>query len=154
MSYGKPHWVREPFHDAIQRIALILRFSRHYETQPEQYPKTGEGFTSGLGVGLLSATAAACSRTLVDLPRVAAQLIPIAFRYGAVVDKILQQFHQAGDSGGSSSLYVPNPNEAIVQGELDTFYEYLVSSKSLPLYRKHVLNNYRMSQNPIERLLD
>ena len=105
----------------------VLTLSRHYERQPEQYPKSGDGYTSGLGVGLLAAAATACSRTLVDLPRVAVQLVPIAFRTGVVVDKILQQLHQTRGSGGNTCLYVPNPNEEIVQDELNNFYENLVS---------------------------
>ena len=132
----------------------LLKLFRHYERQPEQYPKSGDGYTSGLGVGLLAAAATACSRTLVDLPRVAAQMVPIAFRTGAVVDKILQQLHQTRGSGGNTCLYVPNPDEETVQVELNSFYENLVSSPTPTSYKKRLLSDYRMFQSQTELSLE
>lgn len=111
---------------------LTLPFApSYYEHQPELYPVAGDGFSTGLGIGLVSAAAAACSKTLVELPGIAAQLIPVAFRSGATVDRILLQLHAASGKNGTCALFVPNPSEVTVQEELDAFYETIVSHNDI-----------------------
>ena len=104
-------------------MLINLISSRYYERHPDQYLKPGDGYIIGVGVGLLSAAAIACSRTLVDLPQIAVKLVRTAFRSKAIIDRILRQLHQPGGAEENWSIMIPDATESTVQAELDTFHE-------------------------------
>lgn len=101
-------------------------FFRYYEQRPDQYLKFDDSCILGLGAGLLSASAVACSRTLVDLPLIAVKIVRIAFKLGAVVGRVSEQLHQHGESKESWSMIVSEVTEAKVQTELDAFHKHMV----------------------------
>ena len=108
-----------------QYVTVLINFlsSRYYERHPDQYLKPGDGYIIGVGVGLLSAAAVACSRTLVDLPQIAVKLVGTAFRSEAVIDRILRQLHQPDGAEENWSIMIPGATEPNVQAELDTFHD-------------------------------
>lgn len=101
-------------------------FIRYYEHQPDQYLNSEDSCILGLGAGLLSASAVACSRTLIDLPLIAVKIVRIAFKLGAVVGRVSEQLHQHGEAKESWSMIVSEATEAQVQAELDAFHKKMV----------------------------
>lgn len=77
-------------------------------------------------MGLLSASAVSCSRTLVDLPLIATHIVRIAFRTGAIVDRLSQQLFQSENGIASWSMIVFDASEAKIQAELDSYHERMV----------------------------
>lgn len=69
----------------------------------------------------MSAAGVACSRTLVDLPLIATQIVRIAFRTGAIVDRLSQQLYQSENAKASWSRIVFDTNEAKIQAELNSY---------------------------------
>ena len=111
---------------AVSRQVTEFVNSRYYEQRPERYLKPQDGCVLGLGVGLLSAAAVACSRTLVDLPLIALKLVHVAFRTGAVIQRILQHLHQLSETAGNLSMVISHAAEATVQAELENLQERMV----------------------------
>lgn len=79
----------------------------------------------GLGLGQLSAAAIACSRTLVDLVRIAAYAVRLAFRTGAVVGAMSQQSETQHRSEASWSTLVFTSAD-VIQTELEVVQDRLV----------------------------
>ena len=107
--------------------------TRTHEQRPDQYLNNDDSCILGLGAGLLSAAAVACSRTLVDLPLIAVSVVRIAFRTGVVVGSISGQIHQPAEEQSTWSMIVSNVSEVEVQRELDAFHDRLVRIPSLVL---------------------
>ena len=62
----------------------------------------------------------------MDLPLIALKLVHVAFRTGAVIQRILQHLHQPGEATGNSSMVISNATEATVQAELDRLHNRMV----------------------------
>ncbi|MCJ1465252.1 hypothetical protein MMC07_003868 [Pseudocyphellaria aurata] len=108
--------------NALLCVCHLANFIGYFEQQPDQYLRPDESCILGLGVGLLSASAVACSRTLADLPLIAVKIVRIAFNLGTVVGRVSEQFHPHDEAKESWSLIVSEVTEAKVQAELDAFH--------------------------------
>ena len=62
----------------------------------------------------------------MDLPLIALKLVHVAFRTGAVIQRILQHLNQSGEAAENLSMVISSATEATVQAELDTFQERMV----------------------------
>lgn len=115
--------------NALLCVCHLANFIGYYEQQPDQYLESDDSCILGLGAGLLSASAVACSRTLMDLPLIAVKIVRIAFKLGAVVGRVSEQLHQHGEARESWSMLVSEATEAKVQAELDAFHTRMNISK-------------------------
>ena len=102
------------------------RIFRYHEHKPDRYLNPDDSCIIGLGVGLLSASAVACSRTLADLPLIAVKFVRIAFKLGVVVGRVSEQLHQRREAKESWSMIVSEATEAKVQAESDIFHKEMV----------------------------
>lgn len=65
----------------------------------------------------------------MDLPLTAVKIVRVAFKLGAVVGRVSEQFHAHDEAKESWSLIVSEATEAKVQAELDAFHTRMVRTK-------------------------
>ncbi|PNP49295.1 hypothetical protein THARTR1_09963 [Trichoderma harzianum] len=107
---------------ALQLATLI----GYYEDSGEAYDfHSVEACLAGLGTGLMSTAAVSLAPTLGDLPVIAAEVIRIAFRLGALVDQVSQnlQPRPAEGTGDSWAYVVPGVAPEDAQKELDAIHK-------------------------------
>ncbi|KAL8939701.1 MAG: hypothetical protein Q9216_003215 [Gyalolechia sp. 2 TL-2023] len=135
----------------------LSHFIGYYEQQAGTLPMLEDDVIIGLGLGQLSAAAVVCSRTLVDLIKVAVYAVRLAFRTGAVVGAMSHRSETQHKSEGSWSTLVSTPAD-VFQTELEVVQDRLNSCSgdisSVGLWHASRLYSQREVSGILEPLLD
>ncbi|KAL8872794.1 MAG: hypothetical protein Q9174_001638 [Haloplaca sp. 1 TL-2023] len=114
-------------------VLEIATFVGYYEKSTEEYIFDGSNAClTGMGIGLLAASAIAISQSMSDIPLAGAEAVRTAFRLGVLVDEISQNLEprEEGSSPDTWAIVVTGVTEASVQKELDNIQSRIVVPES------------------------
>ena len=119
---------------STQRASVQYQFAkswiRYHEKSTEEYIFDGSNAClTGMGIGLLAASAIAISQSMSDIPLAGAEAVRTAFRLGVLVDEVSQNLEprEEGNSPDTWAIVVTGVTEASVQKELDSIQSKIVS---------------------------
>ncbi|KAL8708708.1 MAG: hypothetical protein Q9220_006433 [cf. Caloplaca sp. 1 TL-2023] len=104
-------------------VLEIATFIGYYERLQGEYIFDGSNAClTGMGIGLLAASAISISQSISDIPLAGAQAVRIAFRLGVLVDEVSQNLEprEEGTSPDTWAIVITGVTESSVQGELDS----------------------------------